>query len=216
MSEEKSRKKDDRTRNWNFILYPDSAPENWRNMISETHIEWLESPLHDVDINPDGTQKKPHYHVTLLFPTNKSYEQVKKITDSVNATIPVRCQSVKGSIRYMVHKDNPEKTQYDWDKIKCYGGADLNVLCAPTATERQQIQEEIMTYIRKSGIIEFADIVSYAMDNGLKDWFNVLMNYSTMSIVAFLRSQRHKVEMAGQATENKTIKVNIETGEVTE
>ena len=37
--------KDGRTRNWNVIVYPESAPENWRQIIDDLHIEWAESPL---------------------------------------------------------------------------------------------------------------------------------------------------------------------------
>lgn len=193
MSEKKSTG-EKRTLNWNFILYPESAPPNWREIINETHIEWVESPLHDKDVNEDGTVKKAHYHITLLFPSVKTFEQVEEVTKSVNAPIPIKCLSVKGSIRYMVHKDNPEKFQYNWNDIKCYGGADLSALCAPTSTERLQIQEDIIDYIRENGITEFFDIVNYAKDTGLKEWFNVLMNYSTISINAFIRSQRHKFE----------------------
>jgi len=195
-----------RSLNWNFILYPESAPENWRKLIDETHIEWVESPLHDKDINPDGEIKKAHYHVTLLFPGNKSYEQVKELTDSLNAPIPVRCQSVKGSIRYMAHKDNPEKYQYNWSDIVCHGGADLATLCAPTATERMQIQKNILRYILQNNILEFEDIVNYAFCNGLDDWLNVLLNYSTLSINAYIRSRRHKANCQSD--------INPETGEV--
>jgi len=206
-----------RTLNWNFIIYPESAPKNWRDIISETRIEWVASPLHDKDINPDGTPKKAHYHVTLLFPSVKTYEQVKELTDSVNAPIPVKCQSVKGSIRYMVHKDNPEKFQYDWNDIVCYGGADLSALCAPTSTERLQIQQDILAYIRSAGIIEFEDITNYAIDNGLIDWVNVLLNYSTLSISTYVRSRRHKAEkVMQQIASSKTLKCNPETGEVVE
>ena len=184
---------DTRTRNWNIIVYPESAPEKWRELIDETHIEWVESPLHDKDVNADGELKKAHYHVLLLFDGPKSYEQVKKITDSINAPIPQRCHSVKGSIRYMVHKDNPEKAQYDWNKIVCHGGADLASLCAPTATERMAIQKDITAYIRDERIIEFADILFYAQANDLDDWYNVLMNYSTLSISTLIRSNRNKL-----------------------
>ena len=201
---------DDRTRNWNFILYPESAPDNWRDMIDETHIEWIESPLHDKDIDPTGEQKKAHHHVTLLFPTNQSYRQVKELTDSLNAPIPIKCKSVKGSIRYMVHKDNPDKYQYFWNDIVCHGGADLSDLCAPTATERMQIQQDILSYIRDNNIIEFADIVDYACLNGLDDWLNVMLNYSTLSINAYVRSRRHKSEVG------LLPKVDPETGEVIE
>lgn len=188
-----------------------------RNQPPKTGIEWVESPLHDKDVNPDETKKKPHYHVTLLFPTVKSYEQVKEITDSVNAPIPIKCQSVKGSIRYMVHKDNPEKFQYDWNDIKCYGGADLTALCSPTTTERLQIQIDILDYIERENIIEFDDITYYAKNANLHDWLNVLLNYSTMSINAVLRSRRHKAEKAmQQIASSMPIKCNPDTGEVLE
>lgn len=47
-----------KTRAWTFIVYPDSAPDNWRDILDELHIPWVESPLHDKDQNPTGEQKK--------------------------------------------------------------------------------------------------------------------------------------------------------------
>ncbi|HDT7711324.1 TPA: replication protein, partial [Enterococcus faecium] len=49
--------KDERTRNWTFVVYPESAPENWREFLDELHVPWVESPLHDKDVNPDGELK---------------------------------------------------------------------------------------------------------------------------------------------------------------
>lgn len=43
-----------RTRSWTFILYPESAPENWREILNDLFIQWVESPLHDKDID-EGT-----------------------------------------------------------------------------------------------------------------------------------------------------------------
>jgi len=188
-----------RSRNWNFILYPESAPENWRDIIDETHIEWVESPLHDQDIDPTGENKKPHYHITLLYPSHKAFEQVIELVCRIlNQPIPIKCQSVKGSIRYMVHKDNPDKYQYNWNEIKCHGGADLDVLCSSTHTERLQIQNDILRFIRDNDIIEFRQIVDVCQDSGLQDWLNVLLNYSTISINAYLCSVRHQFEHGGK------------------
>jgi len=182
------------TRNWVFILYPESAPENWRDIIDETHIEWVESPLHDKDLeNPDEIEieKKSHYHVLLLFPSQKSYEQVKEITDSLNSTIPQPCNTVKGTIRYMIHKDTPHKYQYSFYNIIPHGGADLNSLCQPTATERLQIQIDIIDFIESNDITEFWDLVMYArMEN--QEWLNVLLNFSTVSLKASVTSRRHR------------------------
>jgi len=93
----------------------------------------------------------------------------------------------------MVHKDNPDKAQYEWSDIVCYGGADLSSLCAPTSSERLQIQADIIAYIQTAGITEYKDIVDYAMVTN-REWLNVLLNYSTISINAYIRSCRHRAE----------------------
>jgi len=233
----KKEQSEKRTLNWNILVYPTkeeldklgsdydgsdgygTAPLKWRDIIDEMHIEWVESPLHDRDINDtatneDGTgkYKKPHYHVTLLFPSVKTYEQVKEITDKLNAPRPERCNSVKGSIRYMAHKDHPDKAQYNWNDIKCHGGADLTALCAATAMERLQIQTDILDYIDNNNIFEYSDIVRYSIDNGFTDWTNVLLNFSTLSISTYIRSRRHKAEKGVP----QAMKVDSETGEVIE
>jgi hypothetical protein len=38
-----------RSTDWTFIVYPDSAPVDWRDIIDSEHISWNESPLHDSD-----------------------------------------------------------------------------------------------------------------------------------------------------------------------
>ena len=55
--------KESRTRNWTIVLYPESAPDNWRTLIDDLHIEWVESPLHDKDVNANGEPKKAHWHL---------------------------------------------------------------------------------------------------------------------------------------------------------
>lgn len=53
------RRKGTRTRNWATVVYPESAPKNWREILGEMRVPCFLSPLHDKDINPDGTPKKP-------------------------------------------------------------------------------------------------------------------------------------------------------------
>ncbi|MGF2071860.1 Rep family protein [Enterococcus casseliflavus] len=28
-------------RDWTFIVYPESAPDNWRTVLDETHLRWF-------------------------------------------------------------------------------------------------------------------------------------------------------------------------------
>lgn len=101
-----------RTRNWTFVVYPESVSSNWRDVLDEEHIQWVESPLHDKDTNADGEIKKAHIHVLVMYDGVKSYNQILEITNKINASVPQKCGSAKGLVRYMVHMDNPEKYQY--------------------------------------------------------------------------------------------------------
>ena len=55
--------KSSRTRNWNIVVYPDSAPAGWRDYMDSLQIEWVESPLHDKDCNATCELKKPHWQI---------------------------------------------------------------------------------------------------------------------------------------------------------
>ena len=111
-----------RNRGFAFLLYPESAPENWREIIDSFHVQWAESPLHEFDVEPTGECKKPHWHIVLNFDSVKSLDQVKKLIAPLNGTIPIPLNSVKGMVRYFAHLDNPEKYQYPVDQILGHGG----------------------------------------------------------------------------------------------
>uniref|UniRef100_UPI002896F8C0 Rep family protein n=1 Tax=Staphylococcus aureus TaxID=1280 RepID=UPI002896F8C0 len=55
------------SRTWGLVVYPESAPENWQELLSETVMQFAVSPLHDKDIKPDGDIKTPHWHVILIW-----------------------------------------------------------------------------------------------------------------------------------------------------
>lgn len=50
---------DRRYRPWTFLVYDDSAPSDWRDILDSYHVPWVESPLHEYDVNPTGEVKKP-------------------------------------------------------------------------------------------------------------------------------------------------------------
>ena len=185
--------KSSRTRNWSILVYPDSAPENWRELIDDLHIEWIESPLHDRDVNSStGEIKKAHYHVDLLFSGLKTYEQVVEVIEPLNCPSPKRTLSVKGSVRYMAHLDNPEKFQYDPADIVAHGGVDLADLLKPSATERYGMIREMCEYVRENRIIEFQELMDYAMAEKFDSWFPLLCDNSAYVVGQYIKSQRHR------------------------
>ena len=46
-----------RFRNYATVVYPESAPENWQEILSDQIIPAFISPLHDSDVNPDGERR---------------------------------------------------------------------------------------------------------------------------------------------------------------
>ena len=145
-------KKESRTRNWSIVLYEDSAPKNWRDILDDTHIEWVESPLHDKDITAINEVKKAHIHILLMFGGVKSYEQVVEFVKPLNCPIPQRCHNAKALVRYMAHLDNPDKAQYKISDIKGHGGVDIAELLRPSSSERYQIINEILDFIKTNNI----------------------------------------------------------------
>ena len=53
-------------RGWDIIIYPESAPTNWLELLEETRMEIAISPLHDKDINPTTNEVKKARFMALL------------------------------------------------------------------------------------------------------------------------------------------------------
>ena len=78
-------------------------------------MRWIESPLHDKDVNPDGSKKKPHWHIMLSADGPITEKRINQIIKPLNGPIPQKVGSSIGMVRYFIHLDNPEKHQYPMD-----------------------------------------------------------------------------------------------------
>lgn len=184
--------KDTRTRNWTFVLYPESAPEQWRDVLDELHTEWIESPLHEFDTNPTGEIKKAHYHILVMFGGVKSFEQVQECIAPLNCPIPQRCHNVRSMVRYMAHLDNPEKHQYSPGMIIGHGGVDPADYMRPSAAQRYDLIREMCKYIGENHICEFQDLMDYCMQEHFDDWFPLLCDNSAYVVGEYIKSQRYR------------------------
>ena len=206
-------KKDVRARTWTFVQYPESAPENWRDILDGYHIPWVESPLHDKDVNPDGTAKKAHRHVILLFDGKKSFEQVKDITDALNAPIPQKTANTKGLVRYLIHMDNPEKHQYKREDIICHSGADIEQYFEISSASRERILWDIMEFIRDEKITSYSAFIGYCQDTDNREWFSIATKYYTLAIRTLIDSvyqdNRIRDTQDNQRSEEKVRQDNI-------
>lgn len=193
----KTLKKDERVRNWVLIVYPDSAPEMWREILDNEHIPWIESPCHDKDVNPDGSTKKPHWHILLMFGGKKSYSQVAEISRELNSPSPQKCSNLVGMVRYFAHIDNPEKYQYKPSDIVGHCGADPQQYLQTASqkkAERYKRIKDMMDFVDMQGITEFADLLKYAREKRFDDWFQSLCDDSAFVMGQYIKSVRYSLE----------------------
>lgn len=176
-------------RNWAFVVYPESLPSDWINLLKIKGTSCAISPLHDKDINPTGEPKKPHYHIILSFGSPTTYNNVKSFSEDFNGTIPIPLESVVGYYRYLTHKDNPEKTQYNEEDIKLFNGFDPVELM--TESEVTNLLKQILAIIKQNDIKEFQDLVDYLLSHDLHDNLVALEKHPYF-ISLYLHSKRHK------------------------
>lgn len=178
-------------RMWACVAYPQSVPKNWIEKLQETGLQIAISPLHDKDINADGTEKKPHWHIIINYEGPTTYNHVKELCESLNMTIPIKLESLRGMYRYHLHLDNPEKYQYDDKDRILIGGFDSKQVEALTATEIDKITTEILEFIDNNNIIEYCDLLYLFRTNDLINMLDVAKRH-TILFNTYIKSKRHK------------------------
>lgn len=191
----KEKRTDERSTNWATVVYPESAPENWLDVLRDMLIPCFVSPLHDNDYNADGEAKKPHYHVQFCFDSNakKSREQIKEITDKIGGVGQEKIASRSGYCRYLIHRDNPDKAQYSYNDILCIGNVDLERTFGSQYNKHECIRE-MMLFVHEHNVYYFSDLVDYSASNRPDDWFKILCDNSAYIMDKYIKSYKHSVE----------------------
>lgn len=178
-------------RNWAFVLYTESAPEDWQDILTLKGLAYAVSPYHDKDINPTGEVKKPHYHIILCFGSPTTFKNVKSITDELNQPIPIPLESVRGYYRYFTHKDNPEKYQYNEEEITIHNGFDVSDVL--NSFEVFTLLKEIQFIILENDIEEYSDLMDFLLQEEKMEHYNVACSH-TLFLNSYITSRRHKYE----------------------
>lgn len=189
----------ERRRAYAWLVYPDSAPEDWMQRLADTHIMALVSPLHDRDTNPDGTQKKPHWHCLCYFEGKKSLDQINELRREILGTNYnpglEDVASVRGYARYLIHRDNPEKAQYSAADVRAFGGMDFDAMCALPSDDNRML-EELFKYIRENRIMYFSDLCdAVAISN--PDWFSMIVSRKTYVVKEYIKSYAVSIRLTG-------------------
>ena len=154
---------------WAFLVYPDSAPYEWKKILKETQIKIAISPLHQP--SEGKGEDKIHYHVICDFEGQKTQSQVNKLSKSVNGTNAFTLISPIGYYEYLIHKNDIDKEQFPegFKAIEHMNGFDVETF---QQVEKKDKLEEysyiLIEVIREENIFEFGRLVDYCYENDME------------------------------------------------
>lgn len=100
------------SRIWNILLYPDAPTQaNAIELLSSGSYSSV-GILHDKDVDEKGELKKPHYHFVVKFLNQRSRTAVAADL-GIEQNYLEPCRDFKNSVTYLLHKNQPDKYQYD-------------------------------------------------------------------------------------------------------
>ena len=191
-------------RYWACVFYPESLPDNWEQLLIDSGLPCCYA-LHDKDINPDNTIKKDHYHVILAYDGPTTYKNVVKFLEPFNCPIPQPLEQVRGYFRYLTHKDNPEKYQYDDSIIVPLNGFNTADYSELTKSQIESLKYEIVSFIIENHINEYSDLVEVLHTEETLDLWKVATS-NTLFFNHYITSRRHKFELLAKKEKDKFIK----------
>lgn len=193
----KKENEESRSKNWATVVYPESAPENWFNIVQDNYLCGYVSPLHDSDCEETGEKKKEHWHVLLKFPSQKSREQVLELVKKFGGVGAERIANSRSYARYLCHLDQPHKFQYNVADVREFGGADYQGEIA-SSSDKYLIIGEMTKYldIHMSEMkFSFARFFKYCRDNE-ESWYRGLCDNCAYIIKEYLQSAKWEYEEA--------------------
>ena len=190
-------------RNWAFVLYPESVPQNWVEILQQSGLQCAISPLHDKDFNATGEEKKPHWHVIACYQGPTSFNVVSNLSqETLKGTIPQALEQVRGYYRYLTHKDNPEKAQYNENEIVTVNGFNIMDFMDLTRSEILHIKLKIHDIIETEDFTEYSDLMCFLRCAEMFTEYDVASS-NTMFFNSLLKSRAFKKQ--GKKTGDNTL-----------
>lgn len=173
-----------------FEVYPESAPEDWWQVLKDTHCMYARS------FHPGEDGHKDHYHVMYCHGSPlRDAALIKCVPEGIAANGHVEVViAPRVYMRYLIHLDDPEKTQFPdgREHIECIGGFPLDLSPELTQEQRKQMKREIFQYIRATEIYEYCDLLDSLEYDLMYDHLDVAAG-NTITFKGYIDSRRNKL-----------------------
>lgn len=182
----------EKSRYFDFLVYEESAPDDWVGVLRRSHCAFAISPIH----RPDDECRKSHYHV--VFYSGNGPITLAAAKTKIPAGVPANgyveiTASSSGYQRYLIHLDDPDKEQFPdgVNAITLLNGFPLDLTRELSKAEKAKIRLELMGIIRDNGVTEYSDFIFGLMDLGDPDMLDYACNH-TILFNGVINSQRNK------------------------
>lgn len=197
-------------KNWTCEIYPEEFGDQIDYILARLSVMWSDGAefwyiLHDSDIHSEddlveyklkhngadpswkpGDIKKPHYHIVVHNSSNCiKRNAVRKFGVADNYVCKVG--NLKSMVRYLVHKDNPEKHQYTEDqvitnaidKLESFLKEELDV------TDKARL---LLEFIYSGSCDSLSSLANYAINN--KCWDELRRGQHIYTQIMYERNQK--------------------------
>lgn len=207
-SNEAQKKYDDkragkRARSWWGVLYPESAPDNWQQLVRDSLVETLISPLHDKDVLPTGEMKKPHYHVLISFKNPVTREKAADLMEGWGCVVQrhwpkpgtpeqFKVNDFKQAARYLCHLDQPDKHRYEVANVVSIGAIDYPMLVMSSADEDAML-DEIFEAMDTYCLDSYPKVVRYAKECH-PEWRSIVYRKHPRAIAEYAKGLHYETK----------------------
>lgn len=130
--------------------------------------------LHDSDVYEEdgkdhkkGDLKKPHWHIVIRFSPNALWNTAVAKDLGIEPNYLEKCRNMNRSLLYLVHRDNPEKFQYDLSQV--FGSEAMISVLSKLLTEEDEglrVLSIVKMVEDEPGIISPTDMLKKACKEG--------------------------------------------------
>lgn len=165
-----------KSRNFGFIIYPDSIPENWEECLSKLDVPMAVSPLHDKDkSNVEGQMyKKPHYHVLYIaknpVTTESIRNKVKRVLGDKSVSHIEIIDSIENTFKYLTHESKSaikkKKHKYDKQDIIYINNFDIDRYVKLDENQKRELKNLLLNIIRKEHLVNVIHLLDFIEIHG--------------------------------------------------
>lgn len=201
-----------------FLLYPESLPDDWKEILSDFKLKMAISPLHDKDEvdeknltdeqkelikKGEKVYKKPHYHVLYVSKNPVTTDAVRKRLqralgkDSVNLVQVV--DSVIGMYEYLTHESKSAKKAgkhvYDSKDIMLLNDFRIEDFQSLSPEESKAISVRLVDIIVDNDIMNMRELLRYLEAH--KDDEDGIENMNELKFLLFSQGYKLRVFFDG-------------------